>query len=324
MSLSSGCSPSSMPRVSIIVPAGHGLQMTRDCLESVFATASKSIPCEMVVVEDPSRDDTAAYLLSLGSRVRVHRAAPEKSLAENYNLAACEASGEFLCLLGGDATVTAGWLEKLLVAMEGDPGIGVVGNRHLDPETGHITHAGMVINTQGKPLPIYSKQPADFWPALINQEFQILNGTCWLVRKPLFLELRGFDTDLQNGYEDADFCLRMRQSGYKCFYAAESVIYHALSPAHPRQDQNSWELFRCKWGPCITPDFETFYGVSEGVPEVEEKPMPQKPTDEKKLSHIEERYRYVEGLYNKHPMIASLLRTLIRFATSVAKQLNRG
>jgi hypothetical protein len=127
----------------MVLLARHGLKMTQDCLESVFATASKSITCEVMVVEEPSTDGTAGYLLSLGPRVRVRRVAPGKSLAEHYNPAAREALGEYPCLLSGEATVTADWLDRKMVAMESNSGSGVVGNRHLDPENGCITHAGM-------------------------------------------------------------------------------------------------------------------------------------------------------------------------------------
>jgi len=321
------------PRVSILIIAQRGLSMTRACLDSVFATSQSTIPCEIIVIDDASADGTDRYLQSLGKNIRVLQNSSKKSFSQINNLAAKEALGEFLCLLNDDTVVTEGWLEKMLAIQNQDSRVGLVGNRHLDPKTGQIRHAGMVFNTHGRPLRLYTKQPADFWPALINQEFQILKATCWLVRKRLFLELDGFDTDFEDGYEDTDFCLRVRQRGYKCFYAAESVIYHAMVPVpHTlNQEARDWELFRCKWGVSIVPDIESFYEVPEPVPEIEEvkncEVVPAAEIEEvsatKKLSHIEERYKHVEALHDTHPLIASILRTIIRFATSTAKLLNR-
>ncbi len=314
------------PLVSVVVLARSGLQKTQACLASVFATTQSSVSCEVIVGGDASLDGTSEYLHSLGSRVRILPNVPGKSLSEQYNQAAKVALGEFLCFLGDDATVKEGWLEKLLLIAKNDPKIGVVGNRHIDPETNRINHAGMVFSSQGKPLPLYHKQPADFWPALINQEFQILKATCWLVNRSLFLEVGGFDVELDNGYDDVDFCLRVRQRGYKCFYSAESVIYHAGNPApttHEKEARN-WELFRCKWGRSITPDIDSFYLTPDRKSEVEvlmPVPVPVPPAI-RNLSHIEERYRYVEALHATHPLIASMLRTIIRFATSTAKVLS--
>lgn len=319
----------SEPCVSILIIARHGLNTTRACLESVFAMARSSMPCEIIVIDDASTDGTADYLQSLGSSVRVIHNSSKKSFSQNNNQAAREALGEFLCLLNDDTVVTEGWLEKMLAIQNQDPHVGLVGNRHLDSKTGQIRHAGMVFNTHGRPLPLYTKQPANFWPALINQEFQILKATCWLVRKRLFLELGGFDTDFENGYEDTDFCLRVRQRGYKCFYAAESVIYHAMGPVpHTlNQEARNWELFRCKWGASIMPDIESFYMAPEpdpGIaPQNEKVKICEDVNATKKFSHIEERYKHVEALHDTHPLIASVLRTIIRFATSTAKLLNR-
>ncbi len=311
------------PKVSILIIATRGLEKTRACLESVLATAPGSPLFEILVVDDASTDGTTGYLQSLGAGVRVLHNKSKASFSHSNNMAAKEARGEFLCLLSDDTTVTAGWLEKLLVVVEGDPTIGLAGNRHIDLKTGLIRHAGMVFNTHGKPLLLYKKQPADFWPALVNQEFQILKATCWLVRKRLYLELGGFDTDFDGGYEDIDFCLRVRQSGYKCFYIAESVIYCQPDPVSDPSDQEirNWELFQCKWGASISPDLESFYLTPEPKPEVKV----QKTTHEApaKRSHIEERYTHVEALHAKHPLIASVLRTIIRSSISTAKLLNR-
>ncbi len=319
------------PRVTMIIVAQSGLEKTRSCLESIFAMAEASITSEIIVVENATMDGTRDYLDSLGILVRIIHNSAIKSYSQNNNFAAKEARGKYLCLLRDDTTVTKDWLKKLFIIIEKNPTIGVVGNRHIDPQSGKITHAGMALTSEGKPWPLYHRRPADFWPALIDQEFQIVKGTCLLVRKQLFLELGGFDTDFEDGcYEDMDLCLRVRQRGYKCFYAAESVIYHPRSPiSNPTtQEERNWELFQFKWGPSILPDIDSFYVPPEPDPEPAQVDLTSQMAEEepaiKKLSHIEERYRHVEALHARHPMIASVLRSIIRFATSTAKLLNRG
>ncbi|MEX1118046.1 MAG: glycosyltransferase [Terrimicrobiaceae bacterium] len=309
--------------------AQRGKAMIQACLESVFATGENSISREILVIDNASTDGTAEYLHSLGHRVTVLRNASKESFSQNNNLAANAARGEYLCFLGDDTVVAEGWLEKMVSTQRHDPRIGLVGNRHLDPDTGRIRHAGMVFSADGRPLVLYTKQPPDFWPALINQEFQILSAACWLLRRHLFLEMGGFDTDFVNGWGTIDFCLRVRQRGYKCFYVAESVIYRASIPipealGHEARD---WDLFRCKWGMAITPDIATFYAGPDPIPEpvriFEVEDVLEPPPSADTRSHIETRYGHVEALHHKHPWIASLLRAIIRLTTSVAKLLNR-
>ena len=198
----------------------------------------------------------------------------------------------------------------------------------------------MVFNSRGCPLHLYRGQPANFWPALLSQEFQTLTAACWLIAKRTFLELGGFDPVFRNGWEDVDFCLRARQKGYKIFYQAESVIYHhgRSTPGRKDYEKANFEYFQCKWRSAIVPDLDEFYQVRKPEPKLEPQsepkpepqpelvsalePVPVTPLPEE-LSHIERRYAEVERLHVRHPLIAGLLRALIRFATSVAKQINK-
>ena len=213
-----------VPCVSILIPVHNRLDLTRACLDTVFDTADPAIPFEIIVIDDCSTDGTAAYLDSLGSRVRAIRNETRKCFAENMNMAASHARSEFLCLLNNDTLLTAGWLAKMLAAARQDPGIAVVGNRQLTAGTNLLDHAGMVFNAQREPVHLYRGLSADFRPALVSREFQCVTAACWLVSRRVFLELGGFDPEFKNSFEDVDFCLRARQNGYKIFYAADSVI----------------------------------------------------------------------------------------------------
>ena len=298
-----------VPCVSILIPVHNRLDLTRACLDSVFDTADPAIPFETIVIDDCSTDGTAAYLDSLGSQVRTIRNKTRKCFSENMNLAASYARGGFLCLLNNDTLVTTGWLDKLMAAARLDPGIAVVGNRQLTPGTNLLDHAGVVFNAQLEPVHLYRGQPADFRPALVSREFQCVTAACCLVPKRVFLELGGFDPEFRNSFEDVDFCLRARQNGYKIFYAADSLIYHygRSTPGRNDNELRNAGLFRRKWGESIVPDIQDYCVIPPPVP------------------HADwlARYSHIEELKHRHPLIASILRAVVRLATSIAKRLNR-
>jgi GT2 family glycosyltransferase len=252
--------PSAAPCVSIIIPVHNRLDLTRACLDSVFANADASVPFEVLVVDDCSTDATPEYLASRAPRVRTIRNEERRSFGHSNNRAALLAQGEYLCLLNNDTLVTPGWLTRLVAAVRRDPTIGVVGNRHLTPGTGLINHAGMVFDGQRNPVHLYPGKPADFPAAMVSREFQIVTAACWLVPKSLFLELDGFDADFRNGYEDVDFCLRVRAHGRKVFYAADSVIYHygQSSPGRTDSEAANALYFRRKWGAHIASDLDDY------------------------------------------------------------------
>jgi GT2 family glycosyltransferase/glycosyltransferase involved in cell wall biosynthesis len=259
-----------VPCVSILIPVHNRLDLTRACIDSVFATAETSITFEILVIDDNSTDGTAEHLKALGTRIRTIRNDTRGCFGHNINLAAPLARGEYLCLLNNDTLVTVGWLTKLVAAARRDAAIGIVGNRHLTPGTNLLNHAGMVFDTQGYPHHLYPGQPADFPPALVSREFQILTAACWLIEKQLFVDLGGFDPQFKNGFEDVDFCLRVRQSGRKVFYAADSVIYHygQSTPGREDNDFSNARYFKRKWGTVIASDINNVGDAAERKPEL--------------------------------------------------------
>lgn len=246
--------------ISILIPVHNRLDLTRPCLESIWKHAGPAPSTEIVIIDDASSDGTAEYLDSLGDRVSVLKNTQRQCFGRNMNAAAREAQGEYLCLLNNDTLVTAGWLEKMLEVARRHPDIGVVGNKHLWPDSGKVNHAGMVFDAQGVPVHLYpGHDPAD--PCVnVSRDFQIVTAACWLVPRELFLQLGGFDEGFVNGFEDVDFCLRVREAGKRVYYCHESVIYHygQSSPGRQLHDQQNGRTFAKKWGGLVRSDLEDY------------------------------------------------------------------
>lgn len=253
------------PLVSIVIPVHNRADLTRQCLDSLFAHADPGIRTELLLIDDCSSDETPEYLRSLGERVRVFRNEQRRCFGHNMNFAASKASGKYLCLLNNDTYVSTGWLRKLVDAAERDPAVGVVGNKHLFPDSGKINHAGMVFDDNGCPTHLYPGLDADYAASKISREFQTLTAACWLVPRDLFLEMGGFDDQFRNGYEDVDFCLRARERGRKVYYCADSVIYHygQSSPGRTDNDAANAAYFQKKWQGKIRPDLRDYLARDE-------------------------------------------------------------
>src|ERR1700704_1264039 len=81
------------PCVSILIPVYNRCELTRACLESVFAFADPSLSTEIIVIDNCSSDGTADYLRSLGDRIRVIHNTTRKNYGRNMNEAAEAARG---------------------------------------------------------------------------------------------------------------------------------------------------------------------------------------------------------------------------------------
>jgi glycosyltransferase involved in cell wall biosynthesis len=115
------------PRVSIITPTWNHGNFIAACLESVLRQSFRS--WEMVVIDDASRDDTAAIAGEYArrdSRITLIRHAANRGmnkLAGTYNEGLDRGSAEWVAILEGDDAWPPDKLERQLRELDSDPEI---------------------------------------------------------------------------------------------------------------------------------------------------------------------------------------------------------
>lgn len=111
-----------MRRVSIVVPAYNAERWLGETLDSVLAGQYQDF--EIVVVDDGSRDATAAVAQARGAKVRVLRQANAgMSAARNAGIAA--STGEFVALLDADDLWHPHKLALQVAALDAHPDVGL-------------------------------------------------------------------------------------------------------------------------------------------------------------------------------------------------------
>jgi GT2 family glycosyltransferase len=79
-----------------------------------------------------------------------------------------------------------------------------------------------------------------------------VTAACVLVRRAVFEQVGGFDEKLKVVFNDVDFCLRLRQSGYRIVYTPLAVLFHhecaTRRQLHPPEDE---ALMWRRWGETI-------------------------------------------------------------------------
>ncbi len=103
-------------RASIIVPCWNQRGFTELCFQALFRHTRP--PWELIVVDNGSTDETAAYLAGVrdaaGVPVTVVTNARNLGFPRAINQGLQAARGEYLVLLNNDAVVTDGWLDQLI------------------------------------------------------------------------------------------------------------------------------------------------------------------------------------------------------------------
>ena len=114
---------SAAPLVSVVVPVYDGARYLGAAIESVLAQAYR--PLEVVVVDDGSRDGSAAVARAFGEPVRVC-GQPHAGIAVARNTGVAHARGALLAFLDADDLWTADKLARQLAALEADPSLDLV------------------------------------------------------------------------------------------------------------------------------------------------------------------------------------------------------
>ena len=224
------------PRVAALVINYNGREVTLEALPSLLALDYPA--CDVVVVDNGSTD---------GSREAVAAAFPEERyphlhqvrVEENRGPAAGAAAGmrwamdrgyDYLLILNNDIEVAPDFVTELVRAAESDPKIGIVGPKafyYWERDTlwstgGTLRFAEAVTRERGE-------NEVDRGQYDRDGEVEYVNGCAMLVKREVVEAVGLWDPLYFLCFEDADFCVRAREAGYRCHYAHRAVLYHMVS-----------------------------------------------------------------------------------------------
>ena len=234
--------PDSPPLVSLILPIKKGLQQIKNCVESILKKTT--YPNYEILIVDNGLDDleTLKYLDKLQSEIRVKVLRDDRIL--NYstlvNFAAELARGEVLGLLSCDLEVMSPeWLSEMIsIALQ--PRVGAVGAKLLYPDD-ILQHGGVVLGVKGatgyshRHLPY--REYGYFGRASLIQSFSAVSAACLIIQKAIYQEVGGLnEIDLQVAFNDVDFCLRVREAGYRNVWTPYAELYHHESATRGSED----------------------------------------------------------------------------------------
>jgi GT2 family glycosyltransferase len=68
--------------------------------------------------------------------------------------------------------------------------------------------------------------PGEDPSAHVRADLQVVTAACFVTPRELYLDLGGLDEGFWNGYEDVDYCLKVRARGLRVVYEPEAVLTH--------------------------------------------------------------------------------------------------
>jgi GT2 family glycosyltransferase len=217
----------------VIVNWNAGTQL-QDCINSVRAHHA-GIVGKCIVIDNGSTDGSADFLCDT-SDVDLMLTGQNLGFAKACNLGAARGSADFVLFLNPDAMLLPGSLAGALSVLQlpenervGIVGVQLVGEDDAFQRTCARFPSPLLLIAKSTGLSSLVKS-LDFhmhrWPHNQTMRVDHVIGAFYLIRRPLFDRLEGFDETFFVYLEDLDLSYRAAKIGYHSLYLADVQAFH--------------------------------------------------------------------------------------------------
>jgi GT2 family glycosyltransferase len=237
--------------VSIVVVNYNTLGLLRDCLNSVMQAEGRA--CQAMVVDNASADGSADMVENEFPEVFLVRNSQNVGFAKANNQGITFAKGKYILLLNSDTIVRSGAIRIMSEFLDSDSTVGGVACKLLN-EDGTIQAS--VGNRPGPMLLLFrllgvsrliSDDRTRQWlarsfgfllgrtvrsyltPYAVDHspvEVESISAACLMLRKEVVEQVGVLDERFFMYLEDMDYCIRVRQAGWKLYYLPHCEIVH--------------------------------------------------------------------------------------------------
>jgi GT2 family glycosyltransferase len=238
-----------MERASIVVVNWNAGTALRACLAAVFASDGADRD-QVIVVDNASTDGSQSGLTATYPTLEIIQNPRNVGFARAVNQGLRAARGEFAVILNPDVILEPYALLRLIEFMAEHPEAGVAGPCLLDPDgaiQGSARRDPSAWTTLfGRSAPLTRLFPNNRVsqreiPALSVEDdapIQVdwISGACLAARRAAWERIGLLDERFFLFWEDADWCRRFRQAGWRVYYvpSASGVHFVGVCRAHRR------------------------------------------------------------------------------------------
>lgn len=228
-----------MPDLSIIIVNFNSGTMLSECLESVFdVSKSDAVNVEIIVVDNASTDQSIAETRKRFPYCKYVLSDSNLGFAKACNLGAKDATSECFLFLNPDSVLKVSSLARPygFLCDESNSKVGICGVDLLS-EDGRPSTVGAnfpkVRIFLAKIFALNKFFPVRSLKHLLSSDYsepvfvvdQVI-GAFFMIRRDLFVKLKGFDEDFFVYYEEVDLSFRAKREGYS------SVVLTDVSAVH--------------------------------------------------------------------------------------------
>lgn len=226
-----------MIKLSIIITHHNTPELLDLCVKSVKETIN-NLPYEIIVVDSESGEKTEELIREKYPEIKLIAFKKNLGYSKAVNAGIKEAVGGYILILNADIIILDSAVSEMIKFMEKNPAVGIVGPQLLD------FNNNIQVSCFSNPTPKaifarrtfwgkikWGKEALDKflisdWDRKSTKEVDWVQGSAMMVRKKAIEKVGLFDERFFMYFEDADWCRRFWQNGYKVVYLPSAKMAH--------------------------------------------------------------------------------------------------
>ena len=219
----------SAPRqVTVAVLSWNGRHHLETCLPALAAQVDPGVAWEVLVLDNGSGDDTAAWVRRHHPEVRLIRSEANLGFCAGNNRLVAMAEGDAVAFLNNDTRPAPTWLSALVSALGAAPDdVAAVSGLLTDWEGARLDCARGIMTFDGHAFQLGWGRPLATAPVpRAGAELLFPTGANMLIHREAFLDAGGFDEDYFAYYDDVDLGWRVWSGGRRIVFAPDAVVRH--------------------------------------------------------------------------------------------------
>lgn len=219
------------PEVAVIILNWNGEGYLEKFLPSVLASSYPNL--KIILGDNASTDNSVHFVRENHPAVYIIQNETNLGFAGGYNQILDQIEADYYILLNSDVEVSPHWIEPVIAMMQADNLIAVAQPKILSytdktkfeyagaaggfiDKLGYVFCRGRLFDSLETDEGQYNTASEIFWAS----------GAAFFIKKQIWQESGGLDSDFFAHMEEIDLCWRLKNKGYKIMYCPDSEVYH--------------------------------------------------------------------------------------------------
>jgi len=217
--------------VSILIPTHDQPEKLKSAVSSILERSTYS-NYEIVILNNSSVQKQTLQCfdeLRKNNQIKIIDYPHPFNFSAINNFGVSQVASDYVLFLNDDTEIISrSWLEAMMEYAQKDL-IGAVGAKLLYRDY-TIQHGGILIGQPQIAVHAHKGFPKDsegYQKRLVSvQNFSAVTAACMMIRRKLFLEVKGFDENLPLAYNDVDLCLKLLALGKRIVWTPNAELFH--------------------------------------------------------------------------------------------------